>query len=91
MDSDKNIKLDRSLTLMREREALFASLRSDFSTPIDVIVGYAEILIDELEFYKLGQYENDLTKILQSGKLLQNRVDEVLTFGVNLRKTKSLI
>lgn len=88
MDSDKNIKLDRSLTLMREREALFASLRSDFSTPIDVIVGYAEILIDELEFYKLGQYENDLTKILQSGKLLQNRVDEVLTFGVNLRKTK---
>lgn len=74
------MKKDTQRTL-REREALFASLRSEFSTPLDVIVGYTEILIDELEFYNLETYGNDLNKILQSGQILQSRVDEVLSFS----------
>lgn len=72
----------------RETEALFASLRSEFSTPLDVIVGYTEILLDELEFYGLQKYQDDLNKILQSGLLLQNRIDEVLSFGVVAGKSK---
>ncbi|KTD43133.1 adenylate/guanylate cyclase domain-containing protein [Legionella parisiensis] len=88
MDFDKKIKKERNSNLMREREALFASLRSEFSTPLDVIVGYTEILLDELAFYRLEMYEDDLKKILQSGKLLQSRVDEVLSFGTIAGKTK---
>lgn len=75
--------------LEREREALFASLRSEFSTPLDVIVGYAEILLDELGFYRLEIYEADIKKILQSGQLLKDRIDEVLSFGSLAGKTKT--
>jgi adenylate cyclase len=89
MSLDKKIKQDHNLTLMREREALFANLRSEFSTPLDVIVGYGEILLDELTFYRLEQYEDDLTKILQSGKLLQSSVDEVLSFGTTTGKIEA--
>lgn len=89
MDFDKKTKQERNSTLAREREALFASLRSEFSTPLDVIVGYTEILLDELAFYQLEAYEDDLKKILQSGKLLQSRVDEVLSFGTVAGKAKA--
>ncbi|WP_454780407.1 adenylate/guanylate cyclase domain-containing protein [Legionella sp. WA2022007384] len=89
MSLNKKTKQDRDLTRTREREALFASLRSEFSTPLDVIIGYAEILLDELAFYQLDMHEDDLKKILQSGKLLQSRVDEVLSFGTIARKTKA--
>ncbi|PWY55041.1 hypothetical protein DGG96_14120 [Legionella qingyii] len=89
MNLNKKAKPNRNVTLTREREALFASLRSEFSTPLDVIVGYAEILLDELAFYHLDRYEDDLEKILQSGKLLQRRVDEVLSFGSIERKPKA--
>ncbi|RUR13602.1 adenylate/guanylate cyclase domain-containing protein [Legionella sp. km772] len=88
MAFNKKKELELENTSMREREALFASLRSEFSTPLDVIVGYSEILVDELSFYKLEHYEADLKKILQSGKILQNRVDEVLIFGANTRNAK---
>ncbi|HHT0594214.1 TPA: adenylate/guanylate cyclase domain-containing protein [Legionella anisa] len=89
MDFDKETKKERNSTLMREREALFASLRSEFSTPLDVIVGYAEILLDELTFHQLEAYKDDLKKILQSGKLLQSRVDEVLHFDSSTRKSEA--
>lgn len=89
MDLDKKTKQERNSTLAREREALFASLRSEFSTPLDVIVGYTEILLDVLAFYQLEAYEDDLKKILQSGKLLQSRVDEVLSFGTVAGKAKA--
>lgn len=89
MDFDKKVKQERNSTLMREREALFATLRSEFSTPLDAIIGYTEILLDELEFYQLETYEDDLKKILQSGKLLQSRVDEVLSIGTIAGQTKA--
>ncbi len=88
MDIDKKTKQKRDITRIREQQALFASLRSEFSSPLDVIVGYSEILLDELVFYKVEAYENDLNNILQSGKLLQSRVDEVLSFGTNTGKVK---
>ncbi|WP_412756651.1 adenylate/guanylate cyclase domain-containing protein [Legionella bozemanae] len=89
MDFDKKIKKEHNSTLRREREALFASLRSEFSTPLDVIVGYAEILLEELVFHQLETYEDDLKKILQSGKLLQNRVEEVLSFSSTAGKSEA--
>src|SRR5436189_5698061 len=88
MSTDKNDEPDYTSSIARERQALFASLRSEFSTPLDVIIGYTEILLDELSEYKLEKYKNDLQKILQSGKSLQKRVDEVLSFGTIARRRK---
>jgi len=79
MDSkaDKEMLDDKG----REREALFATLRNEFSIPLDVIVGYSQILLEELSEENLGYFTSDLKKILVSGNLLQTNLDELLAFS----------
>lgn len=80
MEQENINELKNNLTLARQREALLANLRSEFSTPIDVIVGYTQILLDEISESGSNQFSDDLKKILLAGQLLQTNVDELLDF-----------
>lgn len=76
----------------RERRALLEDLRSEFSTPLDVIVGYSEILSEEFSVIeeknkvaskklKIKKCASDLRRILEEGKELQRKVDEAFEFA----------
>jgi signal transduction histidine kinase len=57
---------------------LFRTLRHELRTPINHIVGYAELLLDEAEDLGLMAVIDDLRKIHQAGTLLLSLVNDAL-------------
>jgi class 3 adenylate cyclase len=62
--------------------ALLAHVRQDFSAPVNAIVGYAEILIEDAPRYGLERFTADLGKMYQAGLGLQHLIDDLLDPGV---------
>lgn len=60
-----------------EREASLANLRHDLRSPINAIVGYAEMLLEEGAAESDPGTAGDLRKIREAGKELQQVVDDV--------------
>src|SRR5690348_654415 len=72
----------------RERIVFLEDLRGEFSTPLDVIVGYGEILIESLwDKPSLSFFMADLQKILKEAKYLQNVVNDVFNLAI-LKKSR---
>ncbi len=71
-------KDDKKQFSLREKEALLAALRAQFSTPIDVIIGYTQILLEDVQKDQTEEFLSDLSKILESGWILQKKVDQLL-------------
>lgn len=74
----ENKKTKQKQINLREKEALLSSLRVEFSTPIDVIIGYTQILLDEVIKNHTEEFSSDLSKILEAGWVLQVKVDQLL-------------
>ena len=62
----------------RVRRATVAHLRHELRTPINGIIGYAEILLEDMDE---EAYAGDLQRIETGGKKLLNLIDEVLGDG----------
>ena len=62
--------------------ALLAHVRQDFSAPVNAIVGYAEILIEDAPRYGLERFTADLGKMHEAGLGLQHLIDDLLDPGV---------
>ncbi|MGH6929113.1 MAG: response regulator, partial [Dongiaceae bacterium] len=58
--------------------ALLTHVRQDFSAPVNAIVGYAEILIEDAPRYGLERFTADLGKMYQVGLGLQHLIDDIL-------------
>jgi adenylate cyclase len=67
--------------------ALLAHVRQDFSAPVNAIVGYAEILIEDAPRYGLERFTADLGKMYQAGLGLQHLIDDLLDPGVMAART----
>src|SRR5512144_1908016 len=80
--------------------AFLANLRHELRTPINAIIGYSEMLIEDAQDHGQDTLAADLDKIHSAGSQLLARVNEILdparieagglgtdleTFGVNLR------
>ena len=50
----------------------------DFYTPLNIIIGFAELMLDEVPGKINEQQKSSLTDILNSGKRLLNLVDELM-------------
>lgn len=61
-----------------DREAI-AKLRHDFRTPINHIIGYSELLLEEAENSTLGLFSRDLCKIHAAGKTLLGMLDTLIS------------
>src|SRR3954453_7308605 len=57
---------------------LFRGLRHDLRTPINHIIGYSELLLEEAEDLGLMSVGDDLQKIHQAGTLLLSLVNDAL-------------
>lgn len=85
--------------LQREKKALLENLRSEFSTPLDVIIGYGEVLFEELtklshknlEFKEENaKNRDDLKRILDGAKTLQKEVDDAFEMASLSSKKQEL-
>lgn len=79
----------------RKKKALLENLRSEFSNPLDVIIGYGEILFEELSNLPIEESSEinekrkvDLKRILDEATTLQNEVDVAFEIA-NLTSKKS--
>ena len=62
----------------RIRRAFRAHMRHELRTPINAIIGYSELLLEEAEECGHEAFVPDIEKILAAGKLLLTKVDGVL-------------
>ncbi len=60
------------------REAFIATKRHDLRTPINAIIGYSELLLEEGEEVGLSAVTADLGRILQAGQSLLAKVSSLL-------------
>ncbi len=60
------------------REAFIATKRHDLRTPINAIIGYSELLLEEGEELGLAAAEDDLDRVRQAGYSLLAKVNSLL-------------
>lgn len=79
-ESNNGTALNVQKISAREEKALLENLRCQLSTPIDSIIGYSEILLDEIQEYpdEVLNSSDVINKILDSGKQLQKEFDRTL-------------
>src|SRR3989442_599252 len=84
--------------LDRTKHALLSHMRHELRTPVNAIIGYSELLLEEAEDRGVGDFVSDLEKIRLGGRHLLELVNEILgtsktdadkidweNFGVELR------
>jgi len=60
------------------REAFLATKRHELRTPINAIIGYSEMLLEDAEDTEEREAVSDLNKILQAGRSLLRKVNDLL-------------
>ncbi len=60
------------------KSQLLSKLSHEFKTPLNTIIGYSELLVDELEESKLPLLSDDLHKVNRAGWYLMTLVDDLL-------------
>lgn len=55
-----------------------ANLRHDLRTPLNAVIGYCEMLLEDAEELGPASYEPRLNQMLEAGKVLLNEVNDVL-------------
>lgn len=60
------------------KSQLLSKLSHEFKTPLNTIIGYSELLVDELEQSKLPLLSDDLHKVNRAGWYLMTLVDDLL-------------
>ncbi|QGJ70984.1 Response regulator receiver modulated serine phosphatase [Planctomycetales bacterium 10988] len=62
-------------------ESVRRTLKHDLRTPLNHILGYSEMLIEDAEENGWEEWLGDLQRIHESGRQMLNRLDEILNFG----------
>ena len=70
--------LDNLRRMDRLKDEFMANISHELRTPMNAIIGYSEILLEEAEENKHKQYAPDLNRILNSGRHLLGLIDDVL-------------
>ncbi len=58
--------------------SLLANISHEFRTPLDAIIGYSELILDELPHYEPEILRHDLERIRLAGRHLLGLIDEVV-------------
>ena len=59
-----------------------ARMEISLRTPINTVVGYSEMLQEDIEDIELDTFSDDLEKIIKSGKALTKEIDSVISFNL---------
>ena len=74
--SDSNLKISGD-----KISEIAAKMEISLRTPINTVVGYSEMLQEDIEDIELDTFSEDLEKIIKSGKALTKEIDNVSSFN----------
>jgi PAS domain S-box-containing protein len=72
---ETNVELERA---DRAKDRFLASMSHELRTPLNAIIGYGELLEEDTREKGLKDYNNELKKIIYSGKHLLHLINDVL-------------
>ena len=49
-------------------------------TPLNTIIGYSELLLDESKSVGIENFSSDINKITESGRMLENELSTIIDF-----------
>ncbi|MDH5230681.1 MAG: response regulator [Gammaproteobacteria bacterium] len=75
---DLTIANDRARAASRAKSGFLANMSHELRTPLNAVIGYAEILQEDIEELSPDECRNDLEKILISGKHLLSMINDIL-------------
>jgi signal transduction histidine kinase len=75
---DIRVKLDAEHEGDLSQRAFFANLRHELRTPINAIIGYSEMLIEDADEKDRKEFIPDLEKVLKGGRELLALVNDIL-------------
>ena len=70
---------DEVLRAMQARSVFLAKVSHELRTPLNAIIGYAELVLDDARQGAVDGVEDDVGRILGSGRYLLSMVDDLLT------------
>lgn len=83
--SSTNVKLssarDRALEANRAKSAFVANMSHELRTPLNAVIGYADMLAEDVEAISPAELRADLARIKSSGKHLLRLINELLDFS----------
>lgn len=69
---------DRALKANEAKNRFLANISHEFRTPLNAIIGFSEMLMEEVEERDLMSLHDDLEKISSSGKYLLELINQIL-------------
>ena len=70
-------------TIKRKKEIYLSNLRHDLKTPINAIIGYSELLLEDNKDIPFEHFHSDINKITESGRLLEKELKTIIEFNVS--------
>lgn len=72
---------DTALTANRHKSEFLANMTHELRTPIQAIIGYVDLVKEELEIEGLPELQEDLDKVTNNSQRLLNLINSVLDFA----------
>ena len=72
---------DRALEANRAKSAFVANMSHELRTPLNAVIGYADMLAEDVEAISAAELRADLARIKSSGKHLLRLINELLDFS----------
>ena len=72
---------DQSLTLSTKKiSEIGIQTELDIRTPLNTIIGYSELIVEDNPEIKIDTFESDIKKIIDSGRLLEKELSSIILF-----------
>jgi len=72
---------DRALEASRAKSVFVANMSHELRTPLNAVIGYSDLLAEDVEAVKPAQLKEDLQRIRSSGQHLLSLINELLEFS----------
>ena len=77
--SDQSLNLgDKNISEIGKQTEL------DIRTPLNTIIGYSELIIEDNPNIDIDTFQSDIQKIIDSGRLLETELSSIISFDLNL-------
>lgn len=78
LNSDLVVAKEEAEAANHAKSAFLAQMAHEFRTPLNAIIGYSELLVEEVEDAGHMEYEPDLNRVLVSSRHLLSLINDVL-------------
>src|SRR5262249_25671452 len=77
-NSELEAARDAALEASRAKSAFLAQMSHELRTPLNAVIGYGELLVEEVSEHEAPQFIPDLKKIIDAGRHLLGLINDIL-------------